>query len=118
MDTSIQSVSTRSTLIPAAVVSPAFSTCRVPSIETIARLPMMPCSSMSCALTAKLNSSKYPYASNRRYSWQRWTGVVALVYLFFHVLHLHGWSHAQWWHDLIHRFGLPGTLPVLSVAAL
>ncbi|TWU37825.1 Succinate dehydrogenase cytochrome b558 subunit [Novipirellula aureliae] len=45
------------------------------------------------AKNAKLNTSQYKYTSNRRYSWQRWTGVIALVYLFVHVLHLHGWFH-------------------------
>jgi len=47
------------------------------------------------AKNAKLNTSEYKYTSNRRYSWQRWTGVIALVYLFVHVLHLHGWFHFE-----------------------
>lgn len=45
------------------------------------------------AKNAKLNTSHYRFASNRRYAWQRYTGIVALVYLFFHILHLHGWFH-------------------------
>ncbi len=46
------------------------------------------------AKTGTTNSSQYQFTSNRRYTWQRWTGFIALVYLFFHILHLHGWFHA------------------------
>lgn len=57
------------------------------------------------AKTGKSNSSQYPYVSNRRYVWQRWTGFIALVYLFFHILHLHGWFHAEFWMQGIGRIG-------------
>jgi succinate dehydrogenase / fumarate reductase cytochrome b subunit len=43
------------------------------------------------------NTSSYPYTTNRRYSWQRWTGYLAFVFIFFHVFHLHGWFHSDWW---------------------
>ncbi|KAA5545941.1 succinate dehydrogenase [Roseiconus nitratireducens] len=55
---------------------------------------------------AHLNSGKYQFTSNRRYSWQRWTGIIALVYLFLHIMHLHGGFHAEWWLAAIDRFGL------------
>lgn len=58
------------------------------------------------AKTGRLNSDQYKFASNRRYTWQRWTGFIALVYLFVHILHLHGWFHAELWLDTIGRFGL------------
>ncbi|MGB1817379.1 MAG: succinate dehydrogenase, partial [Rubripirellula sp.] len=45
------------------------------------------------AKSGKSNSSQYRFRSNKRYTWQRWTGFIALVYLFFHILHLHGWFH-------------------------
>jgi succinate dehydrogenase / fumarate reductase cytochrome b subunit len=57
------------------------------------------------AKTGKSNSSQYRFASNKRYSWQRWTGFIALVYLFFHVLHLHGWFHAEIWLQIIQPLG-------------
>ncbi len=49
------------------------------------------------ATTGKSNTSMYRLAGNRRYSWQRWTGMIALVFIFVHVFHLHGWFHAEWW---------------------
>ncbi len=47
--------------------------------------------------TGKPNQARYPYLSNWRYSLQRWTGVIAVIFIFFHVFHLHGWFHGQWW---------------------
>ena len=58
------------------------------------------------AKTARLNSDKYHFTSNKRYTWQRYSGMLALVYLFVHVLHLHGWFHAEWWLGTINKFGL------------
>ena len=58
------------------------------------------------ARTGKINSSQYPLASNRRYTWQRWTGFAALIYLFLHILHLHGWFHTHAWIDFLGSIGL------------
>ncbi|MEO1526513.1 MAG: succinate dehydrogenase cytochrome b558 subunit [Planctomycetota bacterium] len=58
------------------------------------------------AKTGRTNSSKYDFTNNRRYSWQRWTGFMALAYLFLHILHLHGWFHAEFWVDSIGHLGL------------
>jgi succinate dehydrogenase / fumarate reductase cytochrome b subunit len=43
------------------------------------------------------NVSRYPYCANFRYSLQRITGLIALVFIVWHVFHLHGWFHADWW---------------------
>lgn len=43
------------------------------------------------------NTGQYKYVNNRRYTWQRWTGVIATVFILFHVFHLHGWFHSDWW---------------------
>ncbi len=51
------------------------------------------------ATNGRSNVSHYPYAANRRYAWQRWTGLIALVYLMIHVFHLHGWFHFSLWLD-------------------
>lgn len=47
--------------------------------------------------TGKSNTDNYRYVSNWRYSLQRWTGVIAVFFIFFHVFHLHGWFHNEWW---------------------
>lgn len=64
------------------------------------------------------NSEKYTFTSNRRYAWQRWTGVVAMVYLFFHILHLHGWSHAEFWLNLIQPLQLAQFKPYNAASTL
>ncbi|MCC6508855.1 MAG: succinate dehydrogenase [Pirellulaceae bacterium] len=43
------------------------------------------------------NAGQYRYVSNRRYTLQRWSGVVATIFILFHVFHLHGWFHAEFW---------------------
>lgn len=47
--------------------------------------------------TGKSNTENYRYVSNWRYSLQRWSGVVAVLFIFAHVFHLHGWFHGDWW---------------------
>ncbi len=53
------------------------------------------------AVNGRSNTSNYPYSQNRRYVWQRWTGLVALVFLLVHVFHLHGWFHFHFWHTYV-----------------
>jgi succinate dehydrogenase / fumarate reductase cytochrome b subunit len=43
------------------------------------------------------NSSTYKYSRNVRYTLQRATGMIAFVFIFWHVFHMHGWLHADWW---------------------
>lgn len=57
------------------------------------------------AKTGRTNSSQYRFTSNKRYSWQRWTGFIALVYLFLHVMHLHGGIHAEGWMNAMDKIG-------------
>lgn len=47
--------------------------------------------------SGKSNLDHYRYSSNFRYALQRWTGVIAVVFIFFHVFHLHGWFHSDYW---------------------
>jgi succinate dehydrogenase / fumarate reductase, cytochrome b subunit len=47
--------------------------------------------------SGRSNVDRYRYTSNFRYALQRWTGVIAVVFIFFHVFHLHGWFHSHWW---------------------
>jgi succinate dehydrogenase cytochrome b subunit len=43
------------------------------------------------------NSSTYKYTSNVRYTLQRATGMIAFVFIIWHVFHMHGWIHSDWW---------------------
>ena len=45
------------------------------------------------------NSSSYPYMSNWRYMLQRWTGVIAFAFIMWHVFHMRGWFHAEFWFN-------------------
>jgi succinate dehydrogenase / fumarate reductase cytochrome b subunit len=56
--------------------------------------------------------------NNQRYSWQRWTGFIALVFLFFHILHLHGWFHAELYLDLARHLGFASFRPYNAASTL
>jgi succinate dehydrogenase / fumarate reductase cytochrome b subunit len=43
------------------------------------------------------NLSSYQYQGNVRYTLQRATAWIALLFIFWHVFHMHGWIHADWW---------------------
>ena len=45
----------------------------------------------------RFNNSSYPYGGNVRYTLQRVTGVIAFVFIVWHVFHMHGWFHAESW---------------------
>jgi succinate dehydrogenase / fumarate reductase cytochrome b subunit len=53
------------------------------------------------------NTANYPHAENIRYTLQRATGLIAFVFIFWHVFHMHGWIHADWWLDAIRRLREP-----------
>jgi succinate dehydrogenase / fumarate reductase cytochrome b subunit len=70
------------------------------------------------AKSGKSNSSQYHFRSNKRYTWQRWTGFIALVYLFFHILHLHGWFHIELWLRAIQPLGFAQFRPYNAASSL
>jgi succinate dehydrogenase / fumarate reductase cytochrome b subunit len=43
------------------------------------------------------NSSTYKTSSNFRYTLQRATGMIAFVFIMWHVFHMHGWFHFDAW---------------------
>ncbi len=43
------------------------------------------------------NTGNYPYSGNVRYALQRATGMIAFVFIAWHVFHMHGWFHSEWW---------------------
>lgn len=47
--------------------------------------------------SGKSNTDHYRLVANWRYTLQRWTGVIAIIFIFMHVFHLHGWFHNDWW---------------------
>ncbi len=51
------------------------------------------------------NNSTYRYGSNVRYTLQRATGMIAFVFIMWHVFHMHGWIHAEWWERSGDGFG-------------
>jgi succinate dehydrogenase / fumarate reductase cytochrome b subunit len=49
------------------------------------------------AKSGRSNLQNYRLTGNRRYTWQRMTGYIAIIFIFTHVFHLHGWFHSDWW---------------------
>jgi succinate dehydrogenase / fumarate reductase cytochrome b subunit len=49
------------------------------------------------------NTHHYPYEANYRYTLQRVTGVIAFIFIGFHVFHMHGWFHRPWWIEHVVR---------------
>ncbi len=49
------------------------------------------------------NLGAYRYGSNFRYTLQRATGLIAFVFIVWHVFHLHGWFHTEWWLENVAR---------------
>lgn len=45
------------------------------------------------------NYGSYKYTSNLRYTLQRATGMIAFVFIFWHVFHMHGWFHFESWRE-------------------
>ena len=70
------------------------------------------------AKSGKSNSRQYKFRSNKRYTWQRWSGFIALVYLFVHILHLHGWFHISAWEAIIRPLGFGMFRPFNAASSL
>ena len=52
------------------------------------------------------NTLSYPYGANCRYTLQRVTGMIAFVFIVWHVFHMHGWFHAEgWMKNVVEPFG-------------
>ena len=47
--------------------------------------------------SGRSNVKHYGYSANWRYAMQRASGMVALIFIFAHVFHLHGWFHVEPW---------------------
>ena len=53
----------------------------------------------------KTNTGSYTYMANWRYTLQRISGMVALVFIGYHVLHMHGIIHAESWINFMNQIG-------------
>ncbi len=49
--------------------------------------------------SGKANTSMYPFAANIRYTLQRATGMIAFAFIVWHVFHMHGWFHFDFWAE-------------------
>ncbi|MDX1944751.1 MAG: succinate dehydrogenase cytochrome b558 subunit [Pirellulaceae bacterium] len=55
---------------------------------------------------SRANQSTYNYSANWRYTLQRASGMIAAVFIFYHVFHMHGWFHADWYlHSVAEPLG-------------
>lgn len=52
---------------------------------------------MMIVLHGNRNLGSYTYTGNFRYTLQRWTGVIAMFFVLYHVFHMHGWFRFNWW---------------------
>lgn len=68
---------------------------------------------------AKSNLQQYRLAGNRRYTWQRITAYIAIVFIFTHVFHLHGWFQNQWWlKNIAEPMGMANFRPYNAASSL
>jgi succinate dehydrogenase / fumarate reductase cytochrome b subunit len=51
------------------------------------------------------NHNSYRYTNNVRYSLQRATGMIAFVFIMYHVFHMHGWFHFEPWFSTAQDLG-------------
>jgi len=51
------------------------------------------------------NTGTYAYTSNIRYTLQRATGMIAFLFIMWHVFHMHGWFHFKAWLDVAEPLG-------------
>jgi succinate dehydrogenase / fumarate reductase cytochrome b subunit len=58
------------------------------------------------AVNCEPNSGAYRYGSNIRYTLQRVTAWIALFFIAWHVFHMHGWIHSDYWtKNVAHNLG-------------
>ena len=53
----------------------------------------------------KRNLAEYSYTGNIRYTLQRTTGVIAMLFILWHVFHMHGWLRFEWWVEMAKPLG-------------
>lgn len=72
----------------------------LPLVEwTFILLPLLFHAFVGIAITVGMipNNQNYPYEANWRYTAQRIAGIYLLLFIIYHVFHMHGWFHFDWW---------------------
>jgi succinate dehydrogenase / fumarate reductase cytochrome b subunit len=65
------------------------------------------------------NLGSYPYGANIRFALQRATGIIAFAFIVWHVFHLHGWFHFDWWlKNVAEPFGGANFKPFSAASTL
>ncbi len=67
------------------------------------------------------NHGSYPTSSNIRYTLQRATGLIAFLFIMWHVFHMHGWIHNETWREFIKPLGAqfaPFNAATTAIAAM
>ena len=65
-------------------------------------LPILFHALVGVAIIGRLpDTTHYPYRENYRYLLQRTTAWIALLFIGWHVFHMHGWFKASWWLDQV-----------------
>ncbi len=57
------------------------------------------------ANNAAFNQTNYRYEANYRYTAQRITGYILFAFVLYHVFHMHGWFHFDWWLAMAEPLG-------------
>jgi len=65
----------------------------------------------------KRNVLAYPYRENFRYTLERLTGVIAFLFILWHVFHTRGWLPTEWWMTHVTRPLGGGTFDAANAAA-
>ncbi|MGV3485571.1 MAG: succinate dehydrogenase cytochrome b558 subunit [Planctomycetaceae bacterium] len=68
--------------------------------------------------TGRFNNDRYKFTGNKRYKWQRITGLIAFAFLMIHVLHLHGWMQISPWLALGEKYGFAMFRPYNAASTL
>jgi succinate dehydrogenase / fumarate reductase cytochrome b subunit len=78
---------------------------------------------MAIVARGRRNVGRYSFRENWRYTLQRASGVIAMVFILWHVFHMHGWLRGAWWAEQVARplggaqFD-PAAAPATAAAAL
>ncbi|MGI9455695.1 MAG: succinate dehydrogenase cytochrome b558 subunit [Aeoliella sp.] len=70
-------------------------------------LPILFHAVVGLAITAGMipNMHNYPYGANWRYTVQRISGLILFLFIGYHVFHMHGWFHFDWWIGIVEKWG-------------
>lgn len=80
----------------------------LPLVEwTFILVPLLFHAIVGIAITAGMmpNNQNYQYGANWRYTAQRVSGIFLVLFILYHVFHMHGWLHFDWWLAIAEKWG-------------